>query len=126
MTKNGLKTPNKILSAKQEELERMLRRRDSIAVERNADALDQVRDAADLEVRIRSLDRESTLLREVGSAICRIEDGSFGFCVNCEDEIAPRHLAAIPWTPLCIRCQQQAEYENHTDTERQEFSSKAA
>jgi len=118
MTKNELNTFNKILQAKQKELERMLRRRDGITVERNADALDQVRDAADLEVRIRSLDRESTILREVRSAIRRIDDGSFGFCVNCEDGVAPRRLAAIPWTPLCIHCQQQAEYEHHTDIEQ--------
>ena len=42
MTKNELSTFNKILQAKQKELERMLRRRDGITVERNADALDQV------------------------------------------------------------------------------------
>jgi DnaK suppressor protein len=126
MTKNELKHFNKILYAKQEELEHMLRPRDGIAVERSPDALDQVRNAADLEIRIRSLDRESTILREVRSAIRRIEDGSFGVCVNCEDEIASRRLAAIPWTPLCIHCQQQAECEHQMGTERQEVSSRAA
>lgn len=39
MTKNELNTFNKILQAKQKELERMLRTRDGITVERNADAL---------------------------------------------------------------------------------------
>ena len=126
MTKNELKHFNKILHAKQQELAHMLRLRDGIAVERSPDALDQVRNAADLEIRIRSLDRESTILREVRSAIRRIDDASLGLCVSCDDEIALRRLAAIPWTTLCIHCQQQAEYEHQMGTERQEFFSRAA
>lgn len=99
----------KVLEAKRQEIEQALRKRDGITVERTADALDEVREAAEAELRIRNLDRESSLLREIRDALTRVEYGSFGICVNCEEEIAPRRLAALPWTPLCIRCQTYAE-----------------
>ena len=38
-----------------------------------------------------------------------MDSGSFGICVNCEKEIAAKRLAAVPWTPLCIVCQEVAD-----------------
>jgi DnaK suppressor protein len=49
------------------------------------------------------------LLRNVRSALGRIDDGSFGICIHCEEEINPRRLAAVPWSPFCIQCQEQAD-----------------
>ena len=68
-----------------------------------------VQHAAERELAIRNLDRESNLLRNVRSALRRIEDGSFGICLHCEEEISPKRLAAVPWAPYCIQCQEQAD-----------------
>ena len=38
--------------------------------------------------------------------------GSFGIFVHCEEEISPKRLAAVPWAPFCIRCQEQADRNN--------------
>jgi DnaK suppressor protein len=65
--------------------------------------------AAERELAIRNLDRESNLLRNVRSALRRIEDGSYGTCIHCEEEISPKRLAAVPWAPYCIQCQEQAD-----------------
>ena len=65
--------------------------------------------AAERELAIRNLDRESNLLRNVRSALRRIEDGSFGICLHCEEEISPKRLNAVPWAPFCIQCQEQAD-----------------
>jgi DnaK suppressor protein len=109
MTKTELNKFKKILEAKQEELERFVRNRDAITIEKSADALDEVQHAAERELAIRNLDRESNLLRNVRSALRRIDDGSFGVCLHCEEEISPKRIAAVPWTALCIQCQEQAD-----------------
>jgi DnaK suppressor protein len=109
MTKTELAKFKKILETKQEELERIVRNRDAIAIEKSADALDEVQHASERELAIRNLDRESHLLRNVRSALRRIEDGSFGTCMHCEEEISPKRLAAVPWAQFCIQCQEQAD-----------------
>jgi DnaK suppressor protein len=109
MTETELNKFEKTLESKQAELEQIVRNRDGIVIEKSADALDEVQHAAERELAIRNLDRDSNLLRNVRSALRRIEDGSFGMCVYCEEEISPRRLAAVPWAPFCIRCQEQAD-----------------
>ncbi len=109
MTKNEVNKFKKILETKQDELERVVRNRDAIAIEKSADALDEVQHASERELAIRNLDRESNLLRNVRSALRRIEDGSFGTCLHCEEEISPKRIAAVPWAPYCIQCQEQAD-----------------
>src|SRR5579875_2752739 len=109
MTKTELNNFKKILEQKQDELEQIVRNRDAIAIEQAADALDQVQHASERELAIRNLDRESNLLRNVRSALRRIEEGSFGVCLHCEEEISPKRLNAVPWAPYCIQCQEQAD-----------------
>lgn len=109
MTKTELNNYKKILEAKQDELERIVRNRDAITIEKSADALDEVQHAAERELAIRNLDRESNLLRNVRSALRRIDEGTFGICVHCEEDISPKRLAAVPWAPFCIQCQEQAD-----------------
>ncbi len=109
MTKIELRKYKKILEAKQGELVTVLRNRDAIAIEKSADALDEVQHAAERELAIRNLDRESNLLRLVKLALRRIDEGSYGTCLHCEDDINFRRLAAVPWAPYCIRCQEMAD-----------------
>ena len=109
MTKNELKKFKDILEAKQAELELLVRNRDGIAIEKSPDALDEVQHAAERELAIRNLDRESSLLRNVRGALRRINDSSFGVCLHCEEDISPKRLAAVPWTPFCIQCQEMAD-----------------
>ncbi|MBV9405050.1 MAG: TraR/DksA family transcriptional regulator [Acidobacteriaceae bacterium] len=109
MTKTELNKFKKILENKQDELEQIVRNRDAITIEKSADALDEVQHAAERELAIRNLDRESNLLRNVRSALRRIEEGMFGTCLHCEEEISPKRLNAVPWAPYCIQCQEQAD-----------------
>ena len=109
MTKSDLSKYRKVLEAKQAELVRMLRNRDGIAIEKSADALDEVQYATERELAIRSLDRDSNLLRNVRAALDRIEEGTFGVCMHCEEDISPKRLAAVPSTAFCIVCQELAD-----------------
>jgi DnaK suppressor protein len=54
-------------------------------------------------------DREKFLLRKIDRALVRIEDGSFGICERCEEEISVKRLEARPVTTLCIRCKEEQE-----------------
>ena len=110
MTKNELNNFKKILENKRDELRQLVHGRDAIMIEKSADAMDEVQHAAERELAIFNLDRESNLLRNVQSALRRIEDRSFGMCVHCEEEISPKRLAAIPWAPFCLQCQEQADH----------------
>jgi DnaK suppressor protein len=109
MTKSELIKFRNILEAKQAELEQSVRHRDGIAIEKAPDALDEVQHASERELAIRNLDRESRLLRSVRAGLRRIDDGSFGVCLHCEEDISPRRLAAVPWTAFCIQCQEMAD-----------------
>ena len=109
MTKSELNKYRNVLEAKQAELVQLVRNRDGIAIEKSPDALDEVQHAAERELAIRNLDRESNLLRNVRAALRRIEEGSFGVCLHCEEDISPKRLAAVPWTAFCIQCQEIAD-----------------
>ena len=98
-----------ILERKAMELDRELRNRDGIAIEKSADQMDEIQYASERELAIRNVDRESDLLRQVKAALRRVRAGSFGNCAECELAISPRRLAALPWALLCIQCQEAAD-----------------
>jgi len=109
MTKAELNKFKQILEARRNELAHVLRNREAIAIEKSPDALDEVQHAAERELAIRNLDRESSLLRQVKLALTRIDDGTFGACLHCEEDINPKRLNAVPWAPYCIQCQEIAD-----------------
>jgi DnaK suppressor protein len=82
---------------------------DSIRIERVADPADMTQESAERDLAVQILERESALARRVRSAIDRIKAGSYGICMECEEEIAPKRLKAIPWAELCISCQERAD-----------------
>jgi DnaK suppressor protein len=109
MTKSELQRFRTILTASVAELEGFTRRRDGITIERSADQLEEIEAASARAVAISNLDREFNELRNARAALRRIEEGSFGICQQCDDDIHPKRLAAVPWAPFCIRCQEAAD-----------------
>jgi DnaK suppressor protein len=106
-----------ILVRKQAELARVLRKRDDIAIEKSADQMDEIQYASERDLAIRNVDRDSALLRQVKASLGRIHDGSFGICMECDEAISPKRLAAVPWAPRCIQCQNAADRERQGSTE---------
>jgi DnaK suppressor protein len=95
-----------IIEARIADLERGIRQRDGILVERSPDQLDQIQRASERDLAISNIDRGSKQLRDARAALRRIRDGSFGVCEQCEEEIPLKRLVAIPWASLCIQCQE--------------------
>ena len=91
------------------ELEHLICRRDSIAVEQTADHVEEIQRACERALEINNLDRESSQLRNARAALLRIKEGKFGICEECEEEIHPKRLAAIPWASRCLVCQEAAD-----------------
>jgi len=109
MTKTELAKYRAALETKMAELSAGLRNREDIAIEKTPDALDEVQLAGERELAIRNLDRESSLLRNIKAALGRINDGSYGVCMHCEEDIKPKRLDAVPWAGYCITCQEAAD-----------------
>lgn len=59
------------------------------------------------EFRLRG--REKAHLTKLSLALRRIEDGSYGMCVECDEPINKKRLEARPETQLCIRCKEDQE-----------------
>jgi DnaK suppressor protein len=114
MTKIELKQFSNTLTRRQSELEGLIRNREAAAIETSADALDQIQHMVERELALETLGRESAFLRETRAALGRIDKGVFGICLDCEDEINLRRLAAIPWAARCIACQERADREGAT------------
>jgi len=61
------------------------------------------------ELRIR--DRERRLIGKIRDALERLENGTYGICEVCDEEISEKRLMARPVTTLCINCKKKQENE---------------
>jgi|SRR5688572_24884777 DnaK suppressor protein len=98
------------LEAELEELEsRQSRIADDLAEPLNADSSEQaieMEDDASLEGQGALIAKE---IASVKRALARIEDGTYGECVRCGEDIAPARLEARPEAALCINCARSNE-----------------
>lgn len=95
------------LKEKQEEILREMGKTLSDMTDQNTNIPDPndratVESGRSFELRIR--DREQKLLSKIEEALARIEDGVFGVCEDCGEEIGLKRLEARPVTTLCIDC----------------------
>jgi len=114
MTKTEMNRFRAALTTRVAELERVSRNRDGITIERSADQLDEIQAASQRALAVCNLDREFNLLRDARAALRRIQEGTFGTCQECDEDIHPKRLAAVPWATFCIRCQEAAD-SNHEE-----------
>jgi len=109
MTNNELNAFRRALRNCQAELGNRNGNREALTIETSPDELDRIQHASDRDFALGNLERNSGRLREVRSALGRVDAGTFGICIGCEENINPRRLAAVPWASLCIVCQQAAD-----------------
>jgi DnaK suppressor protein len=109
MTKIELNKFRRGLENRQAELGDGNRSREALAIETSPDEMDRIQHASDREWAMSSLERNSGWRREVRAALRRIDTGTFGICVVCEENINPKRLAAVPWASSCIVCQEAAD-----------------
>ena len=73
------------------------------------DLADKAASAYSKELNFSLSDGERNLLMLIDEAFNRIKGDSFGKCTNCGNTIGEKRLAAVPWTPFCIDCQELQE-----------------
>lgn len=73
------------------------------------DPTDRATLESDRNFMLRIRDRERKLILKIREALQRIEDGSFGICESCGDDIGKERLDARPVTTLCIECKRKQE-----------------
>jgi DnaK suppressor protein len=114
MTKTELSAFRMALENRRTDLGNGNRNREALAIETSPDELDRIQHASDREWAMRNLERNSKWLREVRTALRRIDAGTFGICVGCDENIDPKRLAAVPWASSCIVCQEAADRGQNT------------
>ena len=73
------------------------------------DPTDRASLESDRNFLLRIRDRERKLIIKINEALERIENGTFGICEVCGEEISEERLRARPVTTLCIDCKTEAE-----------------
>ena len=79
------------------------------SVEDSSDFIDQATHEADRNFRLRMQDRESKLIRKIEKSLMKIDDGTFGICEMCHEDISLKRLKARPVTTYCIVCKNKME-----------------
>lgn len=75
------------------------------------DPTDRAALESDRNLTLRIRDRERKLRNKIEEALARIDEGTFGICEKCEEEISDSRLRARPVTTLCIHCKEDQEEE---------------
>lgn len=79
--------------------------------EKSPDPMDQAAMESNIDYHHRMWSREFRLIAKVREALRRIEDGTFGVCKECGEDISEQRLRARPVTTLCIECKREQEME---------------
>ncbi len=73
------------------------------------DPTDRASHEAERSFELRIRDREHKLIKKVKAALDRVDNGTFGKCEICEEDIGLERLKARPVTTLCIECKTREE-----------------
>jgi RNA polymerase-binding transcription factor len=86
-----------------------------LAVENTEDEYDLATISQNRELLYDLHESDFQRLRYIQEALKTIDSGQYGECVHCGEDIKEKRLMAVPWTTLCIRCQEEKETE-HTSS----------
>ena len=65
--------------------------------------------ASQRELLLNLSEAQRRTLADIDAALERVDDGSYGICLRCEEPIAPRRLAVRPFSRYCIECKTDVE-----------------
>lgn len=105
------------LLAKLDELDRR-DGRDELIRERCNDPMDQVQTRFEMDMAISVINTDFQTRRKVAKALKLLEIDEYGICQDCGAEINPKRLDAIPWTTLCVYCQEEYDSSSMVGSKR--------
>jgi DnaK suppressor protein len=77
--------------------------------EPSGDIYDQASSERDRELGLILGDREREKLRNIDDALLRIEEGEYGICEECEEDIPIGRLKVVPFARFCVKCKADIE-----------------
>ena len=86
--------------------------KEQIVIEQSAELLDGIQRMMERELALDTLSRNWRTTALINEALARMEDGSYGTCQDCDEQIPERRLRALPWAKFCISCQERADRES--------------
>jgi len=95
-----------------QQLDEEIRKGRENELDEGLDTYDLASDERDQEISLLLGDRDRDKLRAIDEALERIEEGEYGLCEQCEEEIGQGGLETLPFTRLCVACQEQVERES--------------
>jgi len=75
----------------------------------NPDPADRAQQYTFKQQRLAVLAQSRQQLEQVETALRRVEEGVYGLCVDCGEQIDPARLKALPYALLCVNCQEWRE-----------------
>lgn len=114
MQAKDLKTFKKKLLEKRAQLIEVVQKTENYGREADGegeamDIVDKASSSYTKEFMFSKSNSDRQFLQMVNEAVERIEDKSYGECVNCGEQVERKRLEAIPWARLCIKCQEMEE-----------------
>ncbi|MEK6704604.1 MAG: TraR/DksA family transcriptional regulator [Bdellovibrionota bacterium] len=103
--------------------DRIIREDFNVCADDRYDELDQATTDMEQSMRMRLRNRENLYLKKINEALKRIEDGIFGQCEECGEEIELRRLEARPTATLCVSCKEEQERREVLTTSGREHKS---
>jgi len=112
MRKDALKKFKKLFEEQRKSLlfsDRVVREDFSVNSDDRFDELDQATSDIEQSMRMRLRNREALYLKKLDEALKRIDEGTFGDCDECGEEIGHNRLLARPTATLCVHCKEEQE-----------------
>ncbi len=110
-----IKTFRVILENRRDTFSERVHNRNAIAIENTADIMDEVRCAEERNLATRILEHDFAELRLVKAALARIEEGTYGFCLRCDEAISWDRLHVMPQAAFCVICQEASELDEFSE-----------
>ena len=76
---------------------------------RQGDMADQASGNNEVHIQLRLKQTDAKILQAIEGALRRMEEGTYGICRDCGEQIAEARLTAIPWTGSCISCKEKQQ-----------------
>ncbi len=113
MDKKKLEYFRKRLQSKQEELARLVLKNERDGREADGepthDSADKAANSYTKEFLFKQSDENRRILVLINEAYKRMNEGTFGLCVECEEAVQQKRLEAVPWARHCLGCQEKQD-----------------
>jgi DnaK suppressor protein len=116
LRKEKLETYRNLLTTRRDSLSREIRLATDAMInddEAYADSVDQAAADTDRTISVQIKNRERAILTQIDQALRRLEEGIFGECERCGEEISEARIKAFPFTTVCVDCKAEMESEEN-------------